>query len=55
MIKKTLIYKAIGALTLKGFRLPVKLTPQQEAMEICIQYVYLRYNNKFLSIYYVPF
>lgn len=51
MIKKTLIYKAIGALTLKGFRLPVKLTPQQEAMEICIQYVYLRYNNKFLSIY----
>ena len=42
MIKKTLIHKPIGALTLKGFCLPVKLTPQQEAMEICIQYAYLR-------------
>ena len=53
MIKKTLIHKAIGALTLKGFHLPVKLTPQQEAMKICIQYVYLSINNKnkFLSIY----
>jgi len=36
MIKKTLIHKAIGALTLKGFRLPVKLTPGQEVLEICI-------------------
>ena len=50
MIKKTLIHKAIGVLTLKGFCLPVKLTPQQEAMEICIQYVYLRHNNKSFSI-----
>lgn len=32
MIKKTLIHKAIGVLTLKGFCLPVKLTPQQEAI-----------------------
>ena len=36
VIKKTYIHRAMYTLIQKGFRLPVRLTPQQEAKEICI-------------------